>query len=180
VFIQMFKWIDPTGKKFPATRKMMIGFLIMALAVGVMALAGFLVTSTGAKVSMWWIVLAFFLLTASEVLVSTVGLELAFTAAPNAMKSFVTACFLLTVFFGNLANIPITKYYAPLGPGPFFALMAGLMVALAVGIIPVGRRFNRGAAAAEEQARLAAALAPATALADGAAPDERVTGTKPE
>src|SRR5262249_33026485 len=123
-------------------------------------------TSSSAKVSMWWIVLAFVLLTASEVLVSTVGLELAFTAAPNTMKSFVTACFLVTVFFGNLVNIPITQFYGDLGPGPFFAIMGAVMVALAVGIIPVGRKFNRSAAAA--------ALAPATALPDGQAPDERI------
>jgi POT family proton-dependent oligopeptide transporter len=147
-FILLFKWIDPTGHKFPATRKIMIGFLIMALAVGVMALAGFLATSSSAKVSMWWIVLAFVLLTASEVLVSTVGLELAFTAAPNSMKSFVTACFLATVFLGNLVNIPITQFYGGLGPGPFFALMAATMVALAGGIIPVGRKFNRDTAVA--------------------------------
>jgi POT family proton-dependent oligopeptide transporter len=142
----LFKWVDPTGLKFPATRKIMVGFLIMALTAGVMSLAGFLAASTETKVSMWWIVLAFFLLTASEVLVSTIGLELAFTAAPNTMKSFVTACFLMTVFAGNLINIPVTRLYVPMGAGPFFALMAAVMVAIAVGIIPVGRKFNRQSA----------------------------------
>src|SRR5262249_27772756 len=150
-------------------------FLIMALAVGVMSLAGFLATGSGARVSMGWVILAFFLLTVSEVLVSTVGLELAFTAAPNTMKSFVTACFLLTGFFGNLVTIPVSQYYGDMGPGPFFAVMAATMIALAVGIIPVGRAFNRSrqAALSEEQARLAAARAPATALGDGAA-EERI------
>jgi POT family proton-dependent oligopeptide transporter len=163
----LFKWIDPSGRRFPATRKIMVGFLIMAVTAAVMSLAGFLTTSGDAKVSMWWIVLAFFLLTASEVLVSTVGLELAFTAAPNTMKSFVTACFLMTVFFGNLLNILVTKLYTEIGPGPFFALMAATMVGIAGAIIPVGRKFNREAAAA--------ALAPATALPDGTPPDERIT-----
>jgi POT family proton-dependent oligopeptide transporter len=167
LFTLLFRLVDPTGKRFPSTRKIMIGFVLMAVTFGVMSLAGFLATSTAARVSMWWIVLAFILLTASEVLVSTVGLELAFTAAPNTMKSFVTACFLLTVFLGNLVDIPFTRLYGPLGPGPFFALVAVTMLALAVGIIPVGRKFNRGAAAA--------ALAPATALPDGAPPDERIT-----
>jgi POT family proton-dependent oligopeptide transporter len=175
-FIGLFKWIDPTGRKFPATRKIMFGFLIMALTYAVLALAVFLATSTGAKVSMWWIILAFVLLTTSEVLVSTVGLELAFTAAPNTMKSFVTACFLFTVFLGNLVDIPLIQLYGPLGPGPFFVVVAGVMVALAAGIIPVGRKFNRDSIAAEEQARLAAAAhAPATSLADGADQDERIT-----
>jgi POT family proton-dependent oligopeptide transporter len=199
LFTILFRWLDPTGKKFPATRKIMIGFLLMALAVGVMSLAGFLATTGRTysveqaiaaqgltvpgtlspvapqmaisaevatvnldRVSMWWIVLAFVLLTASEVLVSTVGLELAFTAAPNSMKSFVTGCFLATVGIANLLNVPISRLYGLLGPGLFFAVMAATMVVFAVGIIPVGRAFNRGAAAA------------ATALGDGAAREERI------
>src|SRR5262245_55813056 len=52
-FILLFKWVDPTGRRFPATRKIMIGFLIMALTAGVMSLAGFLAISSGVKVSMW-------------------------------------------------------------------------------------------------------------------------------
>ncbi len=174
VLTLLFKWLDPTGQKFPATRKMMIGFLIMAVAIGCLSVAGFLATSTGARVSMGWVVLAFFLLTVSEVLVSTVGLELAFTAAPNSMKSFVTACFLVTVALGNLANILIARLYAPLGPGPFFALMAGLMAASAVGIIPVGRKFNRSASAAAD-----AGPAPVDVPVASGNGDDRIT-TKPD
>jgi POT family proton-dependent oligopeptide transporter len=146
-FSVLFRMIDPSGTKFPSTRKIMIGFLLMALTFGVMALAGFMAISNDTRVSMWWIVLAFVLLTSSEVLVSTVGLELAFSAAPNSMKSFVTACFLLTVFLGNLVDIPLVKLYAPLGPGPFFAINVVVMIVLAVGIIPIGRKFNRSASA---------------------------------
>jgi hypothetical protein len=87
------------------------------------------------------------------------------------MKSFVTACFLLTVFFGNLADIGIVKLYAPLGPGPFFAMMGMVMIVLAGAIVPVGRKFNRSAAEGQGPA---VALAPATALADGTAPDEAI------
>jgi dipeptide/tripeptide permease len=81
-------------------------------------------------------------------------LELAFSAAPNNMKSFVTACFLVTVGIGNSLDVPIGWLYTgnaklgipSLGPGPFFALIGATMLVLAVGIIPVGRKFNRGAA----------------------------------
>lgn len=152
-----FKWLDPTGRKFPSTRKIMLGFLIMAMTYAVMATAGFLRESTGEKVSMWWIVLAFILLTTSEVCVSTIGLELAFSAAPNTMKSFITACFLATVGFGNLLDIPIGWLYKgnkdlrieSIGPGKFFALMAAIMLVLAVVMVPIGRKFNRDRAEAE-------------------------------
>ena len=46
-------------------------------------------------------------------------------------------------FVGNFIDMPLVKLYNPLGPGPFFALMAGLMVATAVVSVGIGRKFNR-------------------------------------
>ena len=93
-------------------------------------------------------VAAFFVMTVSEVMVSVIGLELAFRAAPPRMKSFVTACWLLTVFLGNLITIPIAKLklYQEWGPGPFFLAIAGMMVAASVVFSGIGRRFQRLAA----------------------------------
>jgi proton-dependent oligopeptide transporter, POT family len=138
-----FKLIDPTGKNFPATRKILLGFVVMAVTLGVMSLAGFLADSSGEKVTVWWVFLAFFLLTTSEVLVSTVGLELAFAVAPNNMKSFVTACFLFTVFVGNFLDVPTGWLYGLLGPGLFFAFMAGVMIGAGLVFVGIGRKFNQ-------------------------------------
>lgn len=137
-----FKWIDPTGRRFPSTTKILIGFLLMAVAEGLMAVAG-LLASGDAKVTVYWMLAAFFILTTSEVLVSTIGLELAFTAAPDTMKSFVTALFLLTVFGGNLINGRLKNLYFTMGPTAFFAAMAGLMVVSAIVFVPIARRFTR-------------------------------------
>ena len=54
------------------------------------------------KVSIWWQVLAYLVLTTSEVLVSITALEFAYTQAPKRMKSVVMGLFLLTVTLGNL------------------------------------------------------------------------------
>ena len=43
-------------------------------------------TADGAKVSMMWIVSAYIILTLGEVLVSTTGLEFAYSQAPASMK----------------------------------------------------------------------------------------------
>jgi POT family proton-dependent oligopeptide transporter len=138
-----FKAIDPTGRRFPSTTKIMIGFLLMAGAQGLLAFAG-LLSSGGARVSVWWMVAAYVVLTASEVLVSTIGLELAFTAAPQSMKSFVTALFLLTVFIGNIiASQTASGLWRWLGPTAFFTAMAALMLALAILFVPIARAFTR-------------------------------------
>ena len=93
-----------------------------------------------------------------KICISVVGLELAFAAAPPSMKSFVTACWLLTVFFGDILNAWITPWYRSvektteaasrltLSPGVYFGLLALLMVPVTIAFILVARRFNRTAA----------------------------------
>ena len=52
-----------------------------------------------------WQILACFILTCSEIMVSITCLEFAYTQAPLSMKSLVMALFLLTVSFGELSNL---------------------------------------------------------------------------
>lgn len=142
-----WKWIDPTGERFPSPRKMFVGFLLMSGTYFVLAAAGYL-SAGDSRVSIWWMVAAFVIMTVSEVMVSVIGLELAFRAAPPRMKSFVTACWLLTVFLANLLTIPIAKLdlYGRFGPGAFFAGYAVTMIGAAAVFAVIGRRFQRQAA----------------------------------
>jgi len=57
---------------------------------------------SGHTVSAWWQILAYVVLTASEVLVSITALEFSYKQAPLRMKSFIMALFLLSTSFGNL------------------------------------------------------------------------------
>jgi dipeptide/tripeptide permease len=110
------------------------------------------------RVTAWWQILSFFVLTLSEILISVTGLELAFVAAPPTMKSFVTGCWLVTVGLANLLiNAPITRLYQDMEPGPYFGMLAGTLVVVTVIFIPLAARFNRGmlAAKAAEQAEAA-------------------------
>ena len=92
----------------------------------------------------------------AEICISVVGLELAFAAAPASMKSFVTACWLLTVFFGDMINAQVTPLYnetfwgISLTPDWYFLLFALLMVPVTVAFAVVARRFNRPATSPDE------------------------------
>lgn len=102
------------------------------------------------RVTAWWQVLSYFILTLSEILISVTGLELAFVAAPPTMKSFVTACWLVTVGLANLLiNAPITRLYEKMEPGPYFTMLGGTLVVVTVIFIPLAIRFNRGMLAAK-------------------------------
>jgi POT family proton-dependent oligopeptide transporter len=144
LFGVMWRTLDPRGTRFPATTKILMGFLWTAAAAGVMSVASFQ-AADGEKVSAWWMVLGYFVLTVGEILLYGTGLELAYTAAPNSMKGFVTACFLLTNTCGNLINARVSPLYKQTIPeGTFFALTAGVVVGASVAFYFVGQRFNRG------------------------------------
>lgn len=96
------------------------------------------------RVTVWWQVLAYLVLTVAEILVSITGLELAFVAAPASMKSFVTACWLAVVFLANfLINAPITQLYPLMSPGIYFAMLGAAVGVIILVYIPVAARFNR-------------------------------------
>ena len=93
---------------------------------------------------MLWQVIPYLLITVAEICISVVGLELAFSAAPASMKSFVTACWLLAVFGGNLLNVGIGLAYKHwLAPGPYFAVQLATMVVVSVAFLVIARQFNR-------------------------------------
>lgn len=155
------------GLHMRPTDKMMVGFVLTALTMGVLALAGYMCGSyteiqdangvlrrtvpDSSKVTIWWEVLAFVLLTLAEVLISVTGLELAFVAAPASLKSFVTAMWLLTVGLANLfINAPVGRLYADMRPGNYFLLLTGMMFAVMFAFYFIAQRFNRASAAQPE------------------------------
>ena len=98
------------------------------------------------RVTVWWQVLAYLILTIAEILISVTGLELAFVAAPQTMKSFVTACWLVTIGMANfLINAPITRLYPHMTPGVYFAMLAAALMVVTLVFIPIAAKFNRTA-----------------------------------
>ncbi|MCE5269233.1 MAG: hypothetical protein LLG00_15255, partial [Planctomycetaceae bacterium] len=105
--------------------------------------------AAASRISMLWQVIPYILMTLAEVCISVVGLELAFAAAPPAMKTFMTACWLMTVFVGNVVNGFITPLYnttffgISLTPDWYFLWFAVAMVPVTVAFVVMSRRFNQ-------------------------------------
>ncbi|MDR3229508.1 MAG: MFS transporter [Puniceicoccales bacterium] len=130
------KWVSPL-------RRMGLGMFIAALSF---VLVGWLQTrlEAGETLSLLWQLLPYLVLTVSEILVSTTGLEFAYTQAPKSMKSIITSLWLLTMFVGNLLVVAITRIggsdggasgaegAASAASSERFFLYAGLMAATAV------------------------------------------------
>jgi proton-dependent oligopeptide transporter, POT family len=71
----------------------------------------------GHSVSAWWQILAYVVLSASEVLVSITALEFSYKQAPLRMKSFIMALFLLSTSVGNLMTAAVNNFMVQELPG---------------------------------------------------------------
>ena len=88
--------------KVTPLRKIGAGLFITAISFIIVGLIEKQILA-GNTVSAWWQILAYFVLTIGEVLVSITALEFSYKQAPLRMKSFVMACFYLSISLGNLA-----------------------------------------------------------------------------
>ncbi|MDR2512665.1 MAG: POT family MFS transporter [Puniceicoccales bacterium] len=90
-------------------RRMGVGMFLMVLPFIVVGFFQLHIEQNGpGTLSLLWQIFPYFLLTASEVLVSATGLQFAFTQAPKTMKSTVTGLWLFTSALGNLLVVVVT------------------------------------------------------------------------
>jgi len=109
--------VGKLGVTVTPLRRMSVGMFLGAFSYVVVAMLQAQVDS-GARLSVLWQTLPYFILTTAEVLVSATGLEFAFTQAAPEMKSTIMSFWLLTVAVGNLYVPLITKAKGALFPEP--------------------------------------------------------------
>jgi len=113
VLVPLMLWLYPrleklTGIRVSALRRMGAGLVLAALAYVVVGLLQTRVDA-GAQLNVLWQTLPYFMLITGEVLLSTTGLEFAFTQAAAEMKSTIMSFWLVTVAIGNLYVPILTK-----------------------------------------------------------------------
>ncbi|HWH68602.1 MAG TPA: MFS transporter, partial [Candidatus Sulfotelmatobacter sp.] len=148
ILVPLTLWLYPRIEKLfhvrvSPLRRMGTGMILASLAYVVVGLLQTRV-DTGAQISVLWQTLPYAILTTAEVLISTTGLEFAFTQAAAEMKSTIMSFWLLTVAVGNLFVPLITKFKGALIAAPAgeagsaavsvstFYLYAGLTFAVAI------------------------------------------------
>ncbi len=112
-FIPLFTFViyPAINKVFRLTplRKIGFGFILMTATFGFSALIQSWIDA-GGKPSIGWQFGAYALITASEIMVSIVGLEFAYTQAPKNMKSMIMSLYLFSVFVGNMFTSRINHH----------------------------------------------------------------------
>ena len=113
VYIPVFQFVvyPLINKVFKLTpiRKISMGLFVMVAGFAMVGVVQSWVDA-GQRPSIGWQVLAYAILTASEVMVSITGLEFAYTQAPKRMKSMIMALFLMSVSLGNLFTAGVNHF----------------------------------------------------------------------
>ena len=129
------------GRVILPTEKMVIGFVLTVAALALLAVVGWFAET--AKVSVWYLVAATFLITLGELCISVVGLQLCYLVAPMSMKSQVTAVFLLMTFAGDTFGALFDQLYGQVGNGVYFGIQAVIALFAAVAMVLVARSLER-------------------------------------
>lgn len=112
VMVPIFTFgIYPLASRFftvTPLRKMGTGMFVAALSFLIIASIESKI-QRGISVSVWWQMLAYVVLSASEVLVSITALEFFYKQAPLRMKSFIMALYLCAIAFGNLTTAVVNN-----------------------------------------------------------------------
>ena len=115
------------GKWGSPLRRMGCGIVLAGVSYG--AVAGIqMVLDAGQQLSVLWQCIPYFLLTVAEILVSTTGLEYAYTAAGKNQKSIISGFWFLTSTLGNFLVIYLTHLVADPAATSTFLLYGALSV----------------------------------------------------
>ncbi len=109
------------GIRATPLRRMGLGMVLVALAMCIIAGVQHGL-DVGGSPSVWWQVLAYFVVAGGTLMVAVTGLEYAYTHAPPALKSLTTSLWLLTIAGGNYF---LALMNASIARGGFFARFQG-------------------------------------------------------
>jgi POT family proton-dependent oligopeptide transporter len=128
------------GWELTPLRRMPMGLVFGALSF---VIAGYyqVVMEGGTKLNIAWQILPYIVLTIGEILVSTTGLEFAYTQAPREMKSVVQSLWLLNSTLANIAVAIAAALNIFSGAGQFF-FYAGLAALAGVGMALMARNYK--------------------------------------
>jgi len=120
-----------------ALRKIVIGMFMTVLAFAIPTWVQMQIDA-GLSPHIVWQLLAYVLLTSAEVMISITCLEFSYTQAPERMKSFVMAFFMLSIAAGNLFTAAVNFFIqnddgsSKLAGADYFLFFTGFMLLTAV------------------------------------------------
>ncbi len=144
LIVAFFTWLRRKGKEPTTPTKIALGLLISALSVLVMIAAVKAGNNGAEKVSVWWLVASYGVITVGELLLSPMGLSLVSKLSPERITSLMMGGWFLSTSIGNkLSGVLSSQWDKYDDKASFFWLNFFLLFAAAVFLFIILKWLNR-------------------------------------
>lgn len=144
LIVAFFTWLRRKGKEPTTPTKIALGLLISALSVLVMVAAVKAGNNGAEKVSVWWLVASYGVITVGELLLSPMGLSLVSKLSPERITSLMMGGWFLSTSIGNkLSGVLSSQWDKYDDKAGFFWLNFFLLFAAAVFLFILLKWLNR-------------------------------------
>lgn len=122
------------GREVGTAHKIFYGLLLTMASMLVMALAGWLTQHGTLKVSAWWLIAAYAVVTVGELCLSPMGLSLVTKLSPKRFVGLMMGGWFCATAFGNKLSGFFGGVQSGMEPMRFFLVLAACVALVAVGI----------------------------------------------
>ena len=144
LIVAMFTWLRRKGKEPSTPTKIAFGLLISALSVLVMVAAVKVGNNGAEKVSVWWLIGSYGVITIGELFLSPMGLSLVSKLSPVRITSLMMGGWFLSTSIGNkLSGILASKWDEYDNKANYFWLNFILLFAAALFLFAILRWLNK-------------------------------------
>lgn len=142
--VALFTWLRRKGKEPSTPTKIALGLLISALSVLIMVAAVKAGNNGAEKVSVWWLIASYGVVTIGELFLSPMGLSLVSKLSPVRITSLMMGGWFLSTSIGNkLSGILASKWDEYDDKASYFWLNFMLLFAAAIFLFILLRWLNR-------------------------------------
>jgi len=128
--VAFWRWLGKKGKEPSTPSKMAVGMFMTAAAFYLIALAAYLGGDQG-KVSPWWLILTYALISLGELMLSPMGLSLVSKVAPARIRGLMMGGWFVATAIGSKLSV-IGVYWEVWKHSSFFLLLASLSLLMAI------------------------------------------------
>lgn len=144
LLVAFFTWLRRKGKEPSTPSKIALGLLVSALSVLVMVFAVKAGNNGADKVSIWWLVASYGVITVGELFLSPMGLSLVSKLSPVRITSLMMGGWFLAISIGNkLSGILSSKWDAYTNKESYFWLNFILLFSAALFLFAILKWLNR-------------------------------------
>lgn len=132
IVVWFFGRLRDRGRAVSTARKILIGLLLTTASMLVMAAAGWFSDGNSIKVSPWWLIGAYAVVTVGELCLSPMGLSLVTKLSPKRLVGLMMGGWFCATAFGNKGSGFFGAIQEKLDPVTFFLVLSGFVAVVSL------------------------------------------------